>query len=289
METETELRKIIRLFLYLAIDCLMIKFYNERVIYLVFERMNCFSEKFKEGDTVLDVKNQEMNRLFNELMSGDILLGDDLQQFKKDHKVNITDMAINKIPFVKFHILSEEQNYRLFEFEHEVLKISANTNNSNEVAITCAFVDSVQPEYSVVLGTEYEINLLADPETYHLLRSPGFNKIVVNIHNHPSCSIFSVFDIMFFLTETNLRLIVLLSNKGQLFYMLKTDNYRHSECRALFMEIVEKVHPKTFQNGKFHIGSLNHDELIKISHNFLKQSIKVGIEYRAVQGGGSNA
>lgn len=253
------------------------------------KRLNCFSENFKEGDTMLDIKNSEMDRLFNELMAGDILLGDDLQQFKKDHKINITDVAINKIPFVKFPILSEEQNCELFEFEHEVLKISSNTNDNNEVAITCAFDDFVQTKYSIVLGTEYEINLLADPETYHLLRSPGFNKVVVNIHNHPSCSIFSVFDIMFFLTETNLRLMVLLSNKGQLFYMLKKDDYQHSKCRTVFMKIVEKVHPQTFQNGKFHIGSLSHEELIEISHNFLKQSIKVGIEYRAIQGGGSNA
>ena len=60
----------------------------------------------------------------------------DLEANKRDKKVEITDVAISKIPFVKYHEIPEEHFKTLQEIAKEVLRISRDRNNGKEVAIT---------------------------------------------------------------------------------------------------------------------------------------------------------
>lgn len=54
---------------------------------------------------------------------------------KRDHKIMITDEAIQKVPLVKYKEIPESEYLMLQELAREVLTISKNDNDSNEVQI----------------------------------------------------------------------------------------------------------------------------------------------------------
>ena len=56
---------------------------------------------------------------------------------KRNKKVYITDIAINKVPFIQYKGFTNKQNYIMKELAQEVLTVSKDENDSNEVAITC--------------------------------------------------------------------------------------------------------------------------------------------------------
>jgi len=67
-------------------------------------------------------------------MSNDL---SDLEMAKKrDHKIMITEEAINKIPRIKYRYIPESEYDNLWDLAKNVLKIAEDENNSNEVAIT---------------------------------------------------------------------------------------------------------------------------------------------------------
>lgn len=72
---------------------------------------------------------------------------------KRDKKVYITDIAINKVPFIQYHGFTDNQNYIMRELAQEVLMVSKDENDSNEVAITCDLgVDNPLEVYGVSFG-----------------------------------------------------------------------------------------------------------------------------------------
>ena len=55
---------------------------------------------------------------------------------KRNHKIRITDEAINKIPRIKYKDIPESEYDNIWDLAKNVLKISKEENDSNEVAIT---------------------------------------------------------------------------------------------------------------------------------------------------------
>ena len=55
---------------------------------------------------------------------------------KRDHKIMITEEAINKIPRIKYRDIPESEYDNIWDLAKSVLKISKEENDSNEVAIT---------------------------------------------------------------------------------------------------------------------------------------------------------
>lgn len=80
-----------------------------------------------------------------------------------------------------------------------VLKISKEENDSNEVAITYS-LDSVklieqgERYIGIALGSEYDVDPLSDTTAYHLISSTEECMVIV-LHNHPSLSDFSLTDV----------------------------------------------------------------------------------------------
>lgn len=85
----------------------------------------------------------------------------DLEMAKKrDHKILITDEAIKKVPLVQYKEIPESEYLMLQELAKEVLIVSKNDNDSNEVALTYSLDDrkliAEGKEYiGVALGDEH--------------------------------------------------------------------------------------------------------------------------------------
>ena len=115
-------------------------------------------------------------------------------------KYKIPEIAIKKIAKIRIKYISEVHNMIINNLAKEVLSISKNDNNSNEVSITYDMNPTKKGDkiIGVALGTIDEVDPFSDSTSYHIITSKK-DCAVVSLHNHPSLSIISLTDINFFL------------------------------------------------------------------------------------------
>ena len=132
----------------------------------------------------------------------------DLETTKRDHKVEITDIAISKVPYVKYREIPEDQ--------YETLQ-------------------------SLVKGDEYSVEPMSDTETNHVIVSEK-GCVVVILHNHPNLSKISLEDVMFMLRLSTVKMVVAVTNRGAIGYIVKTGDYEKNKLAAykLMEEAVER-------------------------------------------------
>lgn len=187
----------------------------------------------------------------------------------RDKKVEITDIAISKVPFVKYHNFDENRNYIMQELAKDVLRLSKEENNSNEVAITCDLgCDNPLEEFGVVLGTEHEVDILADTFSNHIIVSQKSVAVVV-LHNHPSTQTFSLQDIQFFLEYPMLEVIVVVSNQGTVHYLMRDEEYDYKNAFLLFKKCIEDLSRESSTK-----------DLYLASLSFLAKCSEAGLYYR---------
>lgn len=188
---------------------------------------------------------------------------------KRNKKVYITDIAINKVPFIQYKGFTDNQNHIMRELAQEVLMLSKDENDSNEVAITCDLgVDNPLEVYGVSFGTEHEVDVRADTLSNHILVSQKSVAVVV-LHNHPSIQTFSIQDIRFFIEFSVLEVMVVVSDQGTVHYLRREESYDLKKAISLFNECVEGL-KKDSPLTEVYLAALS----------FLAKSSEVGVYYR---------
>ena len=137
----------------------------------------------------------------------------------------IKEEAIRKVPLIRYREIPEDEYEIIYELAKQVLRLSKDENESNEVAITYSFdmekVILQEKLVGVQFGDEHSVNPMADTLSYHLIMSSK-ECMVVSMHNHPSVSLISVTDMRFFLQYGSIRLLVIVTNLGGISYMVKS-------------------------------------------------------------------
>jgi hypothetical protein len=166
----------------------------------------------------------------------------DLEMAKKrNHKIMITDEAIDKVPRIEYKEIEPEQYDILQKLVKEVLLISKDDNDSDEVAITYSLdnLNDVGEErdliYGVSLGDEHSVDPEEDTTSYHILNG-ALQCVVVVLHNHPSMSKLSLQDISFLLMYRSMKMIIAVTNYGNVYYLVKTRNYDVEKAKELYKE-----------------------------------------------------
>lgn len=197
----------------------------------------------------------------------------DLEMAKKrDHKIMITEEAINKVPRIQYRDIPEEEYDNLWDLSRNVLEISKNENDSNEVAITYSLeneklIEKGEKYIGVALGAEHDVDPLSNTTAYHLISTAG-NCVVIVLHNHPSLSNFSLSDIQFLLKYETVKMMVVVTNLGSISYLVKGKKYDFKKAVTLFNKSVDK-------NNK--ANSLK--RLQDAADYFLKNCYNAGINY----------
>ena len=197
----------------------------------------------------------------------------DLEMAKKrDHKIMITDEAINKVPRVQYKEISETEYDNLRELARQVLQISKDENDSNEVAVTYSLesarlIEKGERYIGISLGAEHGVDPMSDTTSYHLIRASR-DCVVLVLHNHPSLSAFSLSDIQFLLTYDTGKLMVVVTNLGSVSYLVKNGKYDFEKAVDLLNEAID-LNNKA-QKLKY---------LQDAADYFLKNCYNVGINY----------
>lgn len=191
---------------------------------------------------------------------------------KRDRKVDITDISISKVPYIQYHGLNDEENRLLYDMAVTVLTLSRNSNNSNEVSVTVSLKDAntelADIDYGVCLGTEHSVDILSDPLSFHLIMSAN-DCVVAVLHNHPSTQTLSLEDISFFLAYASVRIILVVTNQGNIHYLCKEKDYDFNTAKILFDECVSDIKPNSSVKNVYYSGL-----------KFLSRCSEVGLYYR---------
>lgn len=153
-----------------------------------------------------------------------------------------------------------------------MLQLSKDENGSNEVAITYS-MDNLEDErdveqcFGIDFGDEHSADPMRDSYSYHLICGSK-ECVVISLHNHPSLSKISLVDVRFFLEHLAIKLLIVVTNMGNIYYLVKTNKFDRQKAIILFNEAVSV-------NNKAR-GS---KALQKASEYFLKSCHKAGIVY----------
>lgn len=206
---------------------------------------------------------------------------------KSNKRRLITDIAISKIPYVSYPDCSANQSLIIHELAEYLLKTAKNNNDSNELSITLDLSEkhniedgilSILQKTGICYGTKYDTDIFADPLSMHLIRAAK-GITVINMHNHPSCSSFSTTDLSFFLRESTIKMMVVVGNSGELYYLSKDKNYNHDKARKYLTDAAYIIKPDILE-----YQNVSMLELRQIADLFLKNCYKFGIDYEHVLG-----
>lgn len=161
---------------------------------------------------------------------------------KRDHKIMITDEAINKVPYIKYKEIPESEYMLLQEFAREVLSVAKNKNDSNEVALTFSLeyrklIAEGREYMGVTLGDEHSVDPCGNTTANHLIAA-SLDCVVIVLHNHPSLSKFSLEDIKFYLSNKSVKMMVVVTNLGSISYLVKKENYSYAKAVSIYNDAV---------------------------------------------------
>ena len=193
--------------------------------------------------------------------------GDSLEQAKnRDHKIMITDIAIDKVPLVEVPGLSSAANESLRGFHKELLRDAKINNDSNEVAYAAPLDFSRKV---VTYGKEDHVALQTNTELASLKKRIYAHELIL-AHNHPSTSSFSFADIVTFVFDPCIGLMTVVTNQGDVHVLQKGQVFEYNKIKELLDTLIEKY--RLCEDGT----EANQEAA---AHEFLKTCRKVGVWY----------
>lgn len=181
----------------------------------------------------------------------------------RDHKINITDIAISKAVPPVIPGFSDEQNQKFSEIHKILLKKSMEENDSNETA--CLF-DPISLICIFQHGDINSVNILENPEAFYMINSDKYSGLYL-LHNHPTTKTFSYADIGVFLLHDNIEGIIVITNDGNVQCLLKTHKYNFYKA----YEILQNI------RNEYTSDIPDEQEDAEIVRKFIKNSKKAGI------------
>ena len=182
-----------------------------------------------------------------------------LRRKNRRKKVNITDIAIQKVPLIAPNGIDQQTAFFVQETHRELLRFAQTQNDSNEVA--CVLDLTSRERLPFVKGEQDSVDIEKDAASYHWLRSRSDGSIML-CHNHPGQSYFSLPDAVTFLQNDSIGIMSIVTNQGKMWTISKTSKYDYSKA------IGELLQHK----------NASEDEWDEIIDRFLKNGYTCGIE-----------
>ncbi len=163
--------------------------------------------------------------------------------------------------------LGDDESFYLYQKCQKVLYDALYKNDCNEVAIV--YVKDTHEEGNLIIGTETNVDLESDTKTQELLCKAD-EKICILVHNHPRDTAFSIEDYAEFMLYAKLKVMVVVTNSGEQFYMTKTEHY---DMKKAINKLIQITRNCDHNNDK----QLTRSESVSAAKQFEKIAYTVGI------------
>lgn len=137
-----------------------------------------------------------------------------------ENKVNITQIAIDKVKTIELDGYTLDDMKKLQNHHKDLLKTAMNNNNSNEVAkiFSTSFGKDV-----TVFGDESGVLINQDIGARAFMLKADKSSVIL-IHNHPKGTSFSYSDIGVFLQD-KIKTLTIVTNRGKVYALNKTNTF----------------------------------------------------------------
>ena len=163
--------------------------------------------------------------------------------------------------------IGEDESFYLYQKCQSILYYALNHNNCNEVALVYSI--NSHEEGNMIKGTQTNTDLESDTKTYELLNRKD-DKVCILVHNHPTDSSFSIEDYSEFLLYGKLKIMVVVTNSGEQYYMTKTEYFKRNAAVKKLIEITKMCD----HNND---GKLNRSESVQAAKEFERVAYVFGI------------
>lgn len=186
--------------------------------------------------------------------------------------------------------MSDTENHHIVLAAKEVLVRSKRENNYKEVAITydmTGFDANNSDSYAIVFGDEQSAKFLSDEKTMQIYdRADGL--FIINLHNHPNNTDFSLEDLAIFFNQEKIKLMVLVNPFGEIAFLQRHErqNYFYVFENVLLSEVPDfsariESYSSQLSERKNYFSLLSNDEKENIRLNIIKQLSSHKIMYQS--------
>lgn len=184
------------------------------------------------------------------------------QAKKRDHKIYITDVAIQRVPLVRVKGMSLAESEMLQREHREILRIAKEQNDSNEVL---SVFDLSSGSVARILGTESGASPFNNAVSYSMIINAKRHGLGF-LHNHPGTNNLSLADIYTFIQAGEIGLMSVITNQSEVHILRKSDIFDYSKIVKLATDAYDEYEAKV----------ISHDEAVK---RFLKGCKSGGVIY----------
>lgn len=196
----------------------------------------------------------------------------DLEMAKRRFsKIEITDTAIEKVPYIRYEGLTDKQCKIIQALAKEVLIISREENDGNEIAITYKMEeDSLEktPDFGIAYGDRHSVEIESDVYSSHLLQSTN-DVVIVILHNHPAPQTLSYDDLSTFVLYRNIKMILAVTNQGVIHYIMKHSAYNFEDVRNVMIKYSKPI-----------AEAESNEKAYDLTKDLLKELKQVGLYYK---------
>ena len=192
-------------------------------------------------------------------------------QKNRNRAIDITDVAIEKVPKTHVYGFSNEQNLYIQELHKELLIEAQRLNREHQTNLmeVGILLDIHTWDYWLIKGEkDCVVDIRNSIEAFHVLTNARKNQLMM-MHNHPSTGTFSGEDFKTFCNNDAIYIMTVVGNDASVYVLVKTKDFDKSVL-AEYARIAQEY---------YEMGYKKNNGTMAMKH-ILKNASKYGIEYK---------
>lgn len=179
------------------------------------------------------------------------ILKNEFKQKNRNRPIQITDIAIDKVPITNIYGFDGEQN-KYIQNLHKLALVEARKLNqvykTNEMEVGI-LVDIHSWEHWFIKGVKpREVDIKHDLDAYKMLVG-GYKNQLMFIHNHPSTGTFSGEDFKMFCYHRSLYILSVVGNDSTVYLLIKTPEFNAEKVLSDYMRLSMKYYSEGYRNN----------------------------------------
>lgn len=192
---------------------------------------------------------------------------DEFKQKNRSRAIQITDIAIDKVPRTHIAGFDTKQNVYIQDLHKLVLTEAKQLNiihNTNEMEVG-VLVDIHSWEKWIIKGNRpREVEIKNNFEAYQKLIG-GYKNQLMFMHNHPSTGTFSGEDFKMFCYHSSLYMMSVVGNDSNIYMLIKTFEFNVEKAMTDYIQLAMKYYNEGHRNNN---GTLAIKEILKNANKY---------------------